>query len=144
MNFGEKIKEQRTKRGLSQETLAKEIGVSRRTLVNYETGAFYPKEREVYFKLAEFFNVDINYFLTENEEFLTKAAEYYGNKGVREAREILANTAALFAGGTLSEQDQLAFLHEMQAIYLDASKQARAKFAPKKYHKPQLPKRGDA
>ena len=136
MKFGEKLKEQRTKKSLSQEELAKLIGVRRGTITNYEGGVSYPKDRKVYGKLAEIFEVDVNYLLTEDEEFLSQAAELYGTKGVREAKAILEDTAALFAGGELSEKDQLAFLHEMQAIYLDASERAREKYTPKKYRKP--------
>ena len=135
MKFGEKLKEQRKKRGLTQENLAKAIGVRRSTIVNYENGASHPQDRNVYFKLAELFNVDVNYFLTEDEEFLTVAAERYGRRGLAQAQSILEETSALFAGGELSEQDQIAFLHEMQAIFLDSKERARAKFTPIKYRK---------
>jgi transcriptional regulator with XRE-family HTH domain len=81
MKFGEKIKEQRKKAGLYQEDVAKAIGVTIRTLKNYEGGASYPQDRSVYIKLANFFKVDVNYFLTEDEEFLTMAAESYGKRG---------------------------------------------------------------
>ena len=46
------------------------LGVSlRRTITNYEKGESYPKQREIYGKMAEILGVDINYLLTENEEF---------------------------------------------------------------------------
>jgi transcriptional regulator with XRE-family HTH domain len=81
MKFGEKVKEQRKKAGLLQDDLAKAIGVTKRTLRNYEVGTSYPQDRSIYIKLADFFKVDINYFLTEDEEFITAAAESYGVKG---------------------------------------------------------------
>ena len=135
MKFGEKLKEQRGKAGLSQEELGEALGITRRTLVNYENGKSYPQDRNVYFKLAEFFKVDVNYFLTENEEFLTLAAESYGKRGQEQANHILEQAAALFAGGELSESDQLAFLHNMQALFLESKDVARKKFTPKKYRK---------
>ena len=82
---------------------------------------------------AEYFNVDVNYFLTEDEEFLTLAAETYGRRGQEQANHILAQASALFAGGELSEVDQLAFLHSMQSMFLESKKIAREKFTPKKY-----------
>ena len=139
MKFGEKVKEQRKKRGLGQDELANMLGVTRRTLTNYETGVSYPREREVYSKLAEIFQTNINYFLTEDEEFLTTAAERYGRRGLSQAQSILEETAALFAGGELSEQDKLGFLHEMQAIFFDSTERAREKFTPKKYRKTENP-----
>ena len=135
MNFGEKLREQRKKAGLLQVDVAQAIGVTKRTLINYENGNSYPQGRSMYFKLAEFFKVDVNYFLTENEEFLTIAAENYGKKGQDQARSILDQAAALFAGGELSDNDQLAFLHTMQEIYLESKEIARDKFTPHKYRK---------
>ena len=133
MKFGEKLREQRNKAGLSQEELGKAVGMTRRTLINYESGNSYPQDRNVYFKLAEYFKVDVNYFLTEDEEFLTLAAETYGRRGQEQANHILAQASALFAGGELSEVDQLAFLHSMQSMFLESKKIARDKFTPKKY-----------
>jgi transcriptional regulator with XRE-family HTH domain len=135
MKFGDKVKEQRKKRKLSQGELAKAIGVSMRTLSNYENSTSYPQDRSIYFKLADFFNVDVNYFLTEDEEFLTVAAENFGKKGQAQAEMILEQAAALFAGGELSEADQIAFLRDMQALFLESKQIAREKFTPHKYRK---------
>ena len=46
MKFCEKLKEARTRAGLKQEELAKALGVSLRTITNYESGERYPKKRE--------------------------------------------------------------------------------------------------
>ena len=135
MVFGDKLREQRKKRGVKQEDVAAAIGVTRRTLVNYENGVSYPNDRGVYFKLADYFEVDVNYFLTENEEFLTEAAEKYGKRGLAQAEVVLEQAAALFAGGELSEEDQIAFLHEMQGLFLDSKRRAREKFTPNKFKK---------
>ena len=131
MLFGEKLQAQRKKKGLSQEELARELGVTRRTVSNYENGGSYPQDRSVYFRLADFFGVDVNHFLTENEEFLTAAAEAYGKRGQDQARLILQQAAALFAGGELSEKDEIAFLHDMQAIFLESKKIAKSKYSNK-------------
>ena len=133
MKFGEKVKEQRQKAGLSQDNVAVAVGITKRTLRNYESGKSHPQDRAIYFKLAEYFNVDVNYFLTENEEFLTLAAESYGKKGQTQASLILEQAAALFAGGDLSEADQIAFLHDMQALFLKSKKIAKEKFTPNRY-----------
>lgn len=44
MKFCEKLKEARTRAGLKQEELAKALGVSLRTITNYESGERYPKK----------------------------------------------------------------------------------------------------
>jgi transcriptional regulator with XRE-family HTH domain len=135
MKFGEKLKVQREKRGITLDELSKAVGVSTRTLVSYEQGASHPKSRNMYYKLADYFLVDVNYFLTEDEEFLTVAAEKYGRTGQAQAKMLLEGAAALFAGGELSENDQLAFLRDMQSLYLDSKELARDKYTPKKYRK---------
>ena len=134
MKFGDKLKEQRTRRGLTQDEFAEAIGVSRRTLCYYEQGRTYPKNRAFYRKLAEFFGVDVNYFLTEDEEFLTEAAEKYGRRGLSQAEAVLAQASALFAGGELSDDDKQAFLREIQELYFDSKERAK-KFTPKKHRK---------
>ena len=62
---------------------AKAIGVSLRTVSNYEAGTRYPKKRETYYKMAEVLKVDVNYLLTDDEEFLLNAESKYGSKGAR-------------------------------------------------------------
>ena len=59
----------------------------------------------------------------------------YGRRGQAQASEILSQTRELFAGGSLSEEDQKAFAIEMQRIFMDSKKVAREKFTPKKYRK---------
>ena len=138
MKFGEKLREQRKKSKLTKERVAKVIDVSSRTITNYEKGTSHPKDRSVYFKLAEFFGVDVNYFLTENEEFLTVAAENFGKRGQAQAAVILEQAAALFAGGELSETDQIAFLRDMQGLFLESKQMAQEKFTPKRFRNDSL------
>jgi transcriptional regulator with XRE-family HTH domain len=68
MLFGEKVKLLRQTLGLSQSMLAKELGLSKRTIQSYEAGKSYPKQRQLYQQMAELFGTDINYLLMENED----------------------------------------------------------------------------
>ena len=43
MLFGEKIKSLRKANNMSQEELAKKLGITRRSVLNYETKSVYPK-----------------------------------------------------------------------------------------------------
>ena len=105
MKFGEKIRELRKEKGITQEILGKMIGVSKRTIINYEQGTRYPQDHEIYAKLANALGCDENYLKTENEEFITTASEQYGLRGASQAQQILDQTAAMFAGGELSDED---------------------------------------
>ena len=129
MKFGDKIKELRTRQGISQKELADRTGVSSRTVRGWEMEDRYPRHRELYQKIAEVLCCETDYLLTEEEAFVTEASEKYGSRGARQAQAILEQTAAMFAGGDLSEEDQLAFLTEIQTLYLDSKKRAR-RFAP--------------
>ena len=136
MKFGDKVKEQRIRKGLTQKAAAEALGISTRVLQKYEDGSNYPHNRDVYKRMAELFEIDVNYFLTEDEEFLTEAARRYGRKGLSQAEAILEQAGALFAGGELSDDDKLEFIHEMQEIYFDSKEKAK-RFAPKKRVKEQ-------
>ena len=134
MKFGEKLKDLRKEKGLNQTALAKEIGVSLRTVISYEAGKSYPKKREIYSRLAEYFNLDINYFLTEDEEFIVNAEEKYGSRAAKQAAGLVAEIGGLFAGGELSEADKDAVMRSLQQAYWDA-KEDNIKYTPKKYKK---------
>ena len=61
MNTSEKIRALRESKGLSQDQLAKEIGVDRTTIVKYESGGSKPTRSLQ--KLADYFGVSTDYLL---------------------------------------------------------------------------------
>lgn len=134
MKFCEKLKEARTRAGLKQEELAKALGVFLRTITNYESGERYPKKREIYYKLAELFHTEENYFLNEDEDFLLTAAEKYGSKGAKQARELMEEVSGLFAGGNIADEDLDEMMRGIQEAYWIA-KEKNKKYTPKKYRK---------
>lgn len=134
MKFNEKIREGRIKAGLKQEEFAKAIGVSLRTVTNYESGERYPKKRETYYKIAEVLNLDVNYLLTEDEEFLLDAERQYGRKGSRQAQELVNEITGLFAGGEMADEDKDIMMKAIQDAYW-ISKENNKKYTPKKYRK---------
>lgn len=132
MAFGEKIKSLRKSKGMNQTQLANALGVSPRTIRSWEAEGRYPKQHELYQKLADTLGCDISYLMTEGEAFITEAAEQYGSRGAKQAQQILEQAAAMFAGGELTDDDKTAFMDEIQMLYLDSKKRAK-KFTPKKY-----------
>ncbi len=133
MTFGEKFKAEREKRGLTQQEVADSLGINRRMITRYENGISFPRTRSAYKKIADYFEVDINYLLTENEEFVVQAAEQYGSRGMKQAQELIEGMSGLFAGGFLSPQDEDAVMRALQDIYWAAKDRNREKYTPKKY-----------
>lgn len=134
MKFGEKVRQARQNRGLTQAELAKAIGVSLRTVVGYENLETYPKKREVYGRLADALGVDVNYLLTENEEFIRKAGEVHGRRGRQYAEQLVSEVRGLFAGGTMDDDDLDAVMRAITEAYWIA-KEKNKKYTPRKYRK---------
>ena len=60
MSFGEQLRKRREELGMSRDTLAELLGVSRSAIGNYETGVSTPKE-DVLLRLFDALQVDPNY-----------------------------------------------------------------------------------
>lgn len=58
MNFGEQIQQLRKSKKMSQETLAKKVGVSRQSISKWENGAAYPEMKHI-MKLCSIFHCQI-------------------------------------------------------------------------------------
>ena len=132
MTFAEKLKSLRKENGLSQEALSKTIEVPLRTYRSWEADGRYPKNRDIYVRLSDALGCDVSYLMSDDAVFISSVNEQYGARGARQAKELLEQTKALFAGGELSEEDQLAFMNDLKDIFMDAKLKA-AKYTPKKY-----------
>lgn len=62
MEIKEILKEERKKRGLTQEIISQKMGIARASYAKYETGANKPS-RENMMKLADIFNLPVDYLL---------------------------------------------------------------------------------
>lgn len=73
MNFGEKLYQLRTERGIYQKQLAEFLGVSIGTISNYENGVHYP-DLATLCRFAEYFHVTTDYLLnlTRNDMSVDK------------------------------------------------------------------------
>ncbi len=120
MNLGEKIRNARTAKNMSQKDLAKATGISERTIQNYETGARMPKKRDTYTKLAEVLNIREDVLLDDDASFVLQAQEQYGSRGRQQAEEVVRNFRVAAAGGEMDDDD-LDFIKEaMLQTYHDA------------------------
>ena len=120
MIFGEKIKALRKDRGMTQKDLAEALGLSLRTISNYETGGLRPRHDATYDALAELFHVPKAYFFTEEDAFIMAAQARWGTHGAEDARELVDGVIGLFAGGKLDDEDKQAVFEAIQEAYFRA------------------------
>lgn len=115
--YGDRLKQARIEKGLSRPQLAKLCGISVKTIQNYETGFRQPNRIDTSQKFAEVLGVTVDYLINGNTD--------NDNLTEEDKSEILSHASALFAGGKLSEDEQLAFINELQTLYLDAKKRLK-------------------
>ena len=60
MNFGDKLKELRKEKGLSQKDLAEKLNVTQRTISYYENSTTAPSNAEIVTKIADALNVRLD------------------------------------------------------------------------------------
>jgi transcriptional regulator with XRE-family HTH domain len=107
VTFGEKIKTLRKEAGLSQDELCSKIGSGDgRQFSRYENGHIMPSA-EIIVKIAEVFNVSIDYLLLEDAP-KTPLKSPSGNY-----KELMAKIQSL---ESLTEEDQTALTHFVDAI----------------------------
>ncbi len=85
MEFKDRLRELRKKRGMSQVALAERLGLSKSTIGAYETGDITPSV-EALNTIADFFNVDIDYLLGKEE-----GSTYYLDPEAAELAKEIAN-----------------------------------------------------
>ena len=61
MTFGEKFKALREEKGLTQKDVAEALEINARMITRYENGISYPRTREAYRKIADYFEVAVDY-----------------------------------------------------------------------------------
>ena len=138
--FSEKVKEARNELGLSQTQLGEAAGVSLRTILSYEKGEKFPRPATM-LKLAKALKVSVKFLSDvecmnpvediEKDGYIEEARERYGAKGARDVEQLLADNAALFAGGELSQDQKDAFFEAVMKAYITCKEEARVKFGRK-------------
>ena len=146
--FGERLYKLRSNAHLTRKQLAEQLGISDRSIINYETGERIPYG-DTCARMAEVFNITTDELLgLENPEAeMAKAkaiddmGRIFGKSAASSAQQYLDGTNALLAGGTLSAEDQLDFISVMRKVLADAEIRAKEKFTPNKFRTPEWKER---
>lgn len=133
MEFKERLAKLRRLSGMTQAELAKELGITLRSVQNYELGARYPKTETIE-RIANIFGVDQNALISDEEYFIVEAKQKRGKRGQESAERLIRNANSLFAGGDLSDEDKKNVFAALQKAY-NMSTEINKKYTPKKYRK---------
>ena len=141
---GEKIRERRTRLGLTQTDLAERIGVTIRTITKYEKQGVMPRGSNLR-ELAKVLGVSELYLSNdaiEDETYGMEEAPYidavrstYGKQGANDMETLLMQTQTLFAGGDIPQADKDKFFHAVMAAYMATKEDASERFTNKRYKK---------
>ncbi len=117
MKFSAQLRRLREAANLTQEQVANAIGVSLRTYKNYEAGSTYPRFTRIYERIAHFYKIQPEQLYNQEDRFLSDVQAIYGTSGRHQAEAVLQQFNALFAGGTLSEDERDQVMQQIQNIY---------------------------
>lgn len=106
MRFGEKLKQLRKERKITQTELAQLLGVTTRTIQNYENGRLFPKNSEIYGKISSIFGVTADYLLDESDFEVPEKLKKNKPASKKDIDMLISNVSGLFAGGAVSEEDK--------------------------------------
>lgn len=134
MLFGEKVKQLRKEKGLTQTELAEAVGVTLRTVQNYEGKNLFPKNQDVVNKLCKVLDTTPDYLISDDDRFVNAAYERCGTRDRRYAEKLVTEVSAFFFGGELPEEDRDNVMQAIQEAYW-RSKEKNKKNTPKKYRK---------
>ena len=134
MEFKDRLKARRNMLGISQEELAKKVGVTGRTIQNYELGNRSPQNMETAQKIAYALDTTVEYLLGSDGLLVTDAYEKGGAKSARDINALVTEISGLFAGGEIAEDEKDGIMAALNQAYWMA-KEKNKKFTPKKYNK---------
>jgi DNA-binding XRE family transcriptional regulator len=117
--------------GMTQGSVAAELGVTTRAYQNYEAGRVYPKKTAIYGKIASLFNVSADYLLSDEDKYVMEAHDKGGSKAKKDVQMLLSEVGGLFAGGELSDDDKDKVLRTINDLYWKA-KENNKRYARKK------------
>ncbi|MDR0974443.1 MAG: helix-turn-helix transcriptional regulator [Ruminococcus sp.] len=110
MEFKEILKSQRIRAGLTQKELAEKIGVTARTIQNYERGVKPAARFEHVRALANIFGITTDELVGGEIPEAPQSGSFYMNK-------LVSEVTSMFAGGEISDRDKEAAVMAISQAY---------------------------
>jgi transcriptional regulator with XRE-family HTH domain len=124
MEFKDKLKEERIRAGLTQKQLGEMVGVTDRTIQNYEHGRGGAARFSHIKALAEALHI-------KSEELMCEGREERIDSDSEHIAALVNKLTALFSGGDLTDEDKEAAVRAITEAYWE-SKQINKKYGRKK------------
>ena len=132
MVFKDRLREARIEANMTQAELAKAVGLTTRTIQNYELGDRRPRGYEIVEKLANALGVRLEDLMGPADMYVLQANDTGGTKAARDIDELVSEVTGMFAGGELSEDALEGAMMALNEAYWIAKKKNK-KYTPKKY-----------
>ena len=120
MRFGQKVRKLRIQKGLSQTELGAICGLSLRTIRNYEVDGRYPKQREIYYKLASALDCSVNYLLSEEEELFENETQEPNYDVLSDMDTLAKDVRTFFSRNDVPEIVKDSLMQKLQDAYWEA------------------------
>lgn len=136
--MGRRIKEMRTKRGYTQDTLADELGMNRANISNYERGQITNIPSDKLDLMANLFGVTVDYLMgrTDDPQESKSSSEipsWATTKDIRDFKELLEDEEPImFDGVPISSEDKEKIKRVMEAMFWDAKAKNKDTYGRKK------------
>lgn len=140
MNLGERLKELRLKRKISQTDLAKHFNIARSTLSQYESNTRTPSD-EMKLKFAEYYNVSIDYLLGNNDNTEIRLTDKDTKDIQKDLKKIMDDyreqtDGTKYYNGVELQDEDFDYLELAMQVALEKIKvKNKEKYTPKKFKK---------
>ncbi|MBR1710842.1 MAG: helix-turn-helix domain-containing protein [Clostridia bacterium] len=131
--FSEKLKKARKEAGLSQADLADLIGVSPRSVTDYERGCAVPRYKKIQ-KIAETLGVTVLYLTTDSisdrnfgeniDQMMQQTGDIYGEMAAMEMSDLINRNTAFLAGGQVPQSVKDKFFEALMKAYIACKEEA--------------------
>lgn len=140
-DFAERLRKLREDAGLTRAQLGEKVGVSGRSIINYENGERIPFG-DTCAKMAEAFGITTDELLGVSNpqlemakaEALDSMRSTNGKSGAARLEHALNTVGSVLAGGELSEAQAQEYIFEMQKMAFLAQQRLRETHTNKRYH----------
>ena len=137
-SFSEKLLERRKLMHLTQQQLGDAVGVSLRSIWEYEKGNKTPRTKTM-LRIAKALHVSVLYLTDdvcedpsldiEKDGYIEDARNRFGKTGEADIKKLLSDNTALLAGGELSQQQKDEFFEAVMKAYIVCKDAAKTKFS---------------